>query len=588
MFTISSREIVYLISQLVTVVIVGILMLRSIHFEYGTNIYMNWQLSIVTMVIALISIIITIRQRCILKLSYIDVACIVYLLYLIVNTCLSNGSFDVLMQYIFVPCIYCIFRLAFSADITVWTLSFKRSLLLSGIFQGVYGIYQLIFESSYSGFMVSGTFLNSSPYSLWIIICYTYASYSVWYDKNQCNRNLSIVNIILIIIILPSTYCRTSWVIFIFITFLIAWMDKKVRVKINYYKKYVPIGIVLLFIFGVGAFYLKKESALGRLFLWSIGLKSYVEAPILGSGIGNYNSIASNVQINYFKDNFNIENKNVYYADSPMSPFNEYINILTEQGIIGLIIFSLIIGLAIYRLANSSYTDFGLALISILMFAFTSYPFSITSFLVVLTVVVSLAASLDMKFKRHNSVILYCLIFICSLSIYNLRFYKISSYNKFQQIFDNDTIIANSANLKLLYAIENDMLFSRDYYFALAYILNRLGDYHKSNDIVTCKLKNSTTPMLFILRARNYEGLNNIGLAEESFLNACYLVPSRFYPLHVLKEFYIKNKMYDKCKVICETIIEMPEKIKTYNSYKIKKEAENSLTIINNNTNDCK
>lgn len=90
------------------------------------------------------------------------------------------------------------------------------------------------------------------------------------------------------------------------------------------------VGAVI--IIGYGIFYLKKDSANGRLFMWKITCQVIAEAPWSGHW-ESFPKIYGEAQEKYFATgNYTEEEERV--AGSPEYAFNEYLQLIAEKGLL--------------------------------------------------------------------------------------------------------------------------------------------------------------------------------------------------------------------------------------------------------------
>lgn len=167
-----------------------------------------------------------------------------------------------------------------------------------------------------------------------------------------------------------------------------------------------------------GVYNLKRGSADGRLFLWKIATQAIAKEPVFGVGLGNFAGAYGQAQYNYFSKG--IDEKEAMTADCPAYAFNEFLQIGVEQGIIGLLLFLGVVILAIRGcLRDKKKAGILGAIVAVLVFAFTSYPFSVLPICIAFVVVVALANA-GMERIKINKFILAALFF--AICIYNFSF----------------------------------------------------------------------------------------------------------------------------------------------------------------------
>ena len=117
------------------------------------------------------------------------------------------------------------------------------------------------------------------------------------------------------------------------------------------------IASVILFLFfagAIGAYQLKKHSADGRTFIWKNTIELIKQNP-LGVGLGNYSGSYGHIQAAYFETGKGMEDEE-RVAGNPEYAFNEYLQILAEQGVFVFLIF---FGITCYSLYIGFKRSFG-------------------------------------------------------------------------------------------------------------------------------------------------------------------------------------------------------------------------------------
>ena len=139
------------------------------------------------------------------------------------------------------------------------------------------------------------------------------------------------------------------------------------------------LWIVLTFVAVISSILLyrvKAGSANGRLFIWSICWDMIKERPLFGYGIGGIEKHYMDAQATYFS--IHPDSQYVMLADNVTHPFNEYIKLTVNYGLVGLTIALYLLALTIKRLLNSreNVKVIGLAVTaSVFVMCQFSYPF---------------------------------------------------------------------------------------------------------------------------------------------------------------------------------------------------------------------
>ena len=130
-----------------------------------------------------------------------------------------------------------------------------------------------------------------------------------------------------------------------------------------------------LFLIGlfIGLIYLKPASASGRVLIWKVSAGLCKEHIIQGNGLGSFKADYMPEQAKYLSSSHADESDRIL-AGNTNHPFNEYLLLLIEQGLIGITLFLLLL-IAVFRSNVPFDTPALLTLVSIAIFSCFSYPF---------------------------------------------------------------------------------------------------------------------------------------------------------------------------------------------------------------------
>ena len=246
--------------------------------------------------------------------------------------------------------------------------------LLAGIGQVAYGLLQLggCLPIYHSTSLLTGTFFNSGPYAGFLVPTFILAL-GVFLLMSSSSRSkyghvppflkktiwyTAIVFIIGTMLILPFTQSRAAWAAALGGSVIILSFYPNIRKRLTAFNTNIKkIAIILTLLISLCTvfsllFYLKPDSASGRLLIWQVTLRMILDNLILGVGIGNYKGSFGSYQVAFFENN----------PDSPLAPlagegeyaFNIFLEIAAEQGLLGLSLFITIIILALRRCSSST------------------------------------------------------------------------------------------------------------------------------------------------------------------------------------------------------------------------------------------
>ena len=141
-------------------------------------------------------------------------------------------------------------------------------------------------------------------------------------------------------------------------------------------KHKIVVGILLAILI-TGLYFYKKDSADGRLLIWRCSWEMIKDKPLVGHGTGGFKAEYMNYQAKYFEEY--PDSKYLMLADNTSRPFNEYVGLIVNYGLLGFLLFLFVSFYLIrtYRCISCK-TPFtriaGWCLTAIAVFALFSYP----------------------------------------------------------------------------------------------------------------------------------------------------------------------------------------------------------------------
>lgn len=316
-----------------------------------------------------------------------------------------------------------------------------------------------------------------------------------------------------------------------------------------------------------GLYSYKKDSADGRILIWKISLEMVKDKPILGYGFDGFRKNYMNYQAAYLQEKQLPETIN-NLADDNHHAFNEFLRIIIEQGIIGVIIlfiFLTTIGYTIYKyklyIDTVSRTIIS-CLTALLFFSFFSYPlstFHINALIVIL--LAGLACSSQdtpiwkLQIRSISLVIPYSIIFFIS-SVYLFSYSKANSdwLNTLKGVYTNDNIL-EEARKKL----------SGNPYFLSTYgkYLNKKKRYSKAASILSQSIKEYPSYYTVMELGISYKAQKKYTEAMHCFYKAMHMIPHKIKPLYFMMELYYDQKDYKSAIQLSNRILCKQPKIRS-------------------------
>lgn len=187
-------------------------------------------------------------------------------------------------------------------------------------------------ESNHHAFSVTGTFGNPGPLGGFLAISLIVSLSLLCKSRERKSVYYGIFYIALAAFIaygLILTKSRAGWLAAL-IGFLFLFSH---YYPLSYRKKILVCLFVSVFV--VVIYYLKEDSANGRLFIWLNTWEIIKDYPILGTGSGGWLANYMHYQADYYMQH--PDSAYVALADNVFYPYNEFLHFMAEQGIIGLL-----------------------------------------------------------------------------------------------------------------------------------------------------------------------------------------------------------------------------------------------------------
>lgn len=588
------------------------------------TLFFIWGLIIIS-VIYMLNIIFRSNPLLQLKLSKIEICVFILFVFITTNRYIIQPDYGFSIRYIELlelSVLYLILR-NLSLKSYVWVL---LAIVLSAVIQAIYGNLQILgyYPSNHSGFKLTGSFFNPGPYagfiaSVWPIAFGMYLFKEKIVEQIQLlfRDNSKIVSttttyifeyipllgVISILLVIPATHSRSAWLAVLFSSLLLTELRyhfiKNILEKTTQLKKIALIILVLLTFFTglFGIYHFKKGSADGRLFIWKVTTEIIKDFPITGVGFDRFKAHYMNYQADYFAEH--CETTETLVADNTYYAFNEWLQFVAENGIIG----CLLLILLLYTLFKIKVVDKNnclllitkVTLLGIGIFALFSYPMQILPIKVVMVVAFALLAKFDLQkyivFKIDKSTKLY-VSWGFRTAIFAISIVGLSKVIGYSQEFDlgfktwkkaltiyqyGDYGRAIDKYAKVYPSLRNNGDFLMNYGKALS--INKQDE--KAIQILEQAKKHLNTTIIETALGDAYKGEKQYKEAEIAYTHAANMIPGRFYPLYLLAKLYEVSNEKEKAVAMANNILNKEVKIPSRAIKEIKQEMKNIITISN-------
>lgn len=477
--------------------------------------------------------------------------------------------------------LFFILRRVLYSDAVIRALCF---ILVSGfVFELVAGIYDLtnVRISEINNLSIQGTFYNSGIYIAYVVGLTPFVLLlllnlsSKWLARLLLFFCAGIISFLLIV-----TESRASAIGMITVTLGFYLYNK--RGYRSWLFKGIPLVAFILLIGGAMLF--KQSSSAGRWLIWKITFQSFSSRPLFGYGPATFSKLYPQWQAKYFMHS---DKQNVKYqmlADVTHVAFNEYLQILAETGLVGLILFIVLI-LLIIKLRtdperNKLMSTFKATIFFFLIFAAFSYPFHIAPMLVIfvfsLAAITGLSNENPVQLSLPRKALLVSRLMIILPSVYMINWlYKhakaVMNWEYIDQVAVNDERAYLKDYHKIYSTLKSCSPFLLNYGEVL--LINR----DAKNAI--CVLKNANeiyaTEKGYILLGNAYQLNKNYEAAEQCYKTLTAMVPAHFKPKYLLVNIYmLKNDSLD-AQILAKQIVDMPVKVPSDEIFQMKLEMKN-------------
>jgi O-antigen polymerase len=419
-----------------------------------------------------------------------------------------------------------------------------------------------------------------------------------------------ICSFLLIIIVLPATQSRAAWIGAIGVLFFIMLTKFKLE---NLFKNFaerskiwVILAFLIIFVGSIsllaGTYYLKKDSADGRLLIWRISADMIKDKPLLGHGFEMFRGKYMNYQERFFSEKAKIHLNYELLADDNRYAFNDVLKTWIETGLPGVILF---LGI-VYWILKSNAANFGspgqglirvaskAGVTGIIIFSFFSYPSEILPIKVHLVIFLSLLSAqckpivepvFTYRTDRHIAgMLIAIMVFIITYKTYSAAIDLKWTYRQWQSALDSYTKGSYNSSVKQYQGIYDKLSNEGEFLGHFGKALSVYGEHQEAIEVLTKAEGFMNNSLVQLALGDSYKAIGQFKKAELAYKKAHYMVPVRFYPLYQLAKLYIEINDYESAVQTAKTILE--KKVKVHSSA-IEQIREEMKIILEENNHNC-
>lgn len=445
-------------------------------------------------------------------------------------------------------------------------------LFFAGGLQGIWYILQITdFLPSYH-YLLTGTgcFFNPSILALFLVLSFLAGICSFKKEFNIGWKICWLLNFLFLLYGMLNINSRASWIA-LFMGIL--WKAARQKYRNPNYLSFILLSGVLSI--GIYAGYrMRPDSVQGRFLIWQVIGSKLQDA--LWWGQGSLEALYMPLQAEWFREHSvpayaNVAGDNVY-------AFNEFLRILFETGIVGFVLFVLLIFIGCHHsfCGNQKSRNAGSVFLAILSFGCFSYPFSIGLIITVAVFTLAVIAenvSSPVRVKGEwktgyrfvaGLFVLSLLIFICFEYRQEKRADRLLSEAQSDVSVLTGTEIKNSyrylqGNADFVLCYGKTLFNHRQYAEALPVLEN------------ACTLKPSSRMVCDL--GMCYQQVGRMVEAEKAYLSASFMTPTHIVPHYHLFNLYRAGGSFSQAAIQAEYMLSMQVKIVNTSVLRIRNQA---------------
>lgn len=453
-----------------------------------------------------------------------------------------------------------------------------------GLVISLWGLAQLfgILRPYNGSFRITGPFDNPAGISALLAALLPFSLYCHKCFKSKY-RWISIVISCLIVSVIILSKARAAIIgtTVILILFAINLLySRNIRLNLVHYIALLT-AFILLF---AGLFFVKKDSANGRLLIWKCSVDLVMEKPLLGHGGNGFNANYMNRQATFFTKNPN--SKYVMLADNVREPFNEFLKWSVNYGIIGILLTLSLIIVPIWssRKQKSSEIFFmRLSLLSIGISALFSYPFNypVIQLMTVALLAFLLAEGKGKQTLNINNLHGKAISILLAITLLSATAYQAFIERGWHVIAHKSLRGETEEMLPRYQSLHTHLRYNELFLYNYAAELNVVKQNEESLRIAKECNALWADYDLQMLMADNCQHLLRYDEAEVYLKQASTMCPVKFMPLYKLTELYVETDQNGKALFLAQQIMNKEVKVTSPTISSIKNKMQKLLDETN-------
>lgn len=478
---------------------------------------------------------------------------------------------------------------------------FISIIICTGIFEALWGmgqlhgdlaeIHPLLKDSSpmFNPGAYSGYIVMILPLCLNLILRLRKCDKIALWETRTMLFYLAAAGIIVILIALPGGMSRTAWLAAVAACCWVFFLRKSgwelLKEKVMAHRRIAVIACAFIFIIltalpSIGGF-VRPDKSTSRMLMWNVTVKAILEHPFYGTGLGGFPVSYAKAQADYFSSGKASDMERMV-ADCPEFPYNEYLHMGLEYGILGLLLFALWIGFTLYYgLKNRQIGTTG-GIIAILFLSMYSYPLQLQSFWVLLIFFAAISVTKTGKQKKTFQCSLPYIGALVALMACVMFFNQQHYYQSYKEwktlrvLVEKKEYRVAAQGFQCLYP---QLSHKVEFLMEGAECLQQNKQYGDVIIWTSRALQQSAEPEFHHLMAESYRQLGLYKQAEKCLLQCCKILPEQIETYYLLIKLYSENAYFhpNKLKQAAYSALAIQTINETEESRQIKEEVNKIL-----------
>jgi O-antigen ligase len=344
-------------------------------------------------------------------------------------------------------------------------------------------------------------------------------------------------------------------------------------------QRYKAAALALCLLLAAGLYLLRKDSANGRLLIWRCSWEMVKDKPLLGHGHGGFKASYMSYQAKFFEERH--DSRYAMLADNVNHPFNEYIMLLTDYGLAGLILLlaaGWLLWKSLLRCRREAAARMaGGCLLAVAVFALFSYPLRYPFVWVMLMLSVALIvyrAKYAVKIPRAAAYPAALLTILASILLGGVAYRHMADEMLWCSVAHQSLMGKTKLMMPEYDRLHKSLAKNELFLYNYAAELSVAADYGKSLQVARECEQLWADYDLQMLMADSYEKQNQREAAEGHYRKAAAMCPVKFVPLYRLAKLHAAAGRRSEALALAKIIVGKKVKIPSHAVAAIKREMQ--------------